>query len=122
MSSPACGTYRRLEPYDYRPERLSHDAYISLPGDARVAVDKRALTAITLSFSRSAPAAGTTGPLVSVGDGEDADFARADVRGAIVQTEGIASPRQAARSSRVRAVGQVQISPHGTCMRCAPRR
>ncbi len=102
----------RLDEYGYRTELLSHDAYVSLPGAARVDVDNQTLTAITHSFSRGAPAAGVTGRLVYVGDGEDADFARADVRGAIVLTEGIASPGQAARSSRAGALGQIQISPH----------
>ena len=37
-----------------------HDAYISLPGKARVDVDNQALTSITHSFSRSSPAKGVT--------------------------------------------------------------
>ena len=89
-----------------------HDAYISLPGKARVDVDNQTLTSITHSFSRSSPAHGVTGRLVYVGDGDEADFAGRDLRGAIVLTEGIASPGQAARASHAGAVGQVQISPH----------
>jgi hypothetical protein len=103
---------RRLDEYGYRTELLHHDAYISLPGRSRVDVDNQALTSITHSFSRVSPPEGVTGRLVYVGDGEDADFAGQDLRGAIVLTEGIASPGQAARSSRAGAVGQVQISPH----------
>lgn len=103
---------QRLDEYGYRTELLMHDAYISLPGAARVDVDNQTLTAITHSFSRSAPTAGMTGRLAYVGEGEEADFVSTDVRGAIVLTEGIASPGQAARSSRAGAVGQVQISPH----------
>ena len=72
-----------------------HDAYISLPGKARVDVDNQALTSITHSFSRSSPAHGVTGRLVYVGDGDEADFAGRDLRGAIALTEGIASPGQA---------------------------
>ncbi len=89
-----------------------HDAYISLPGKARVDVDNQALTSITHSFSRSSPAQGVTGRLVYVGDGDAADFNGRDLHGAIVLTEGIASPGQAARASHAGAVGQIQISPH----------
>ncbi len=103
---------RRLDAFGYRTTLLHHDAYISLPGRARVDVDNQALTSITHSFSRSSPAEGVTGRLVYVGDGNAADFARHDVRGAIVLTEGIASPAQAANASGAGAVGQVQISPH----------
>ena len=102
----------RLDGYGYRTSMLSHDAYISLPGAARVDVDNQVLTAITHSFSRSSPATGISGKLVYVGDGEAADFAGRDLRGAIVLTEGIASPAQADLASRAGAVGQVQISPH----------
>jgi hypothetical protein len=102
----------RMDDYGYRTELLLHDAYISLPGAARVDVDNQTLTSITHSFSRPSAPGGVSGRLVYVGDGEEADFADKDVRGAIVLTEGIASPGQAARSSRAGAIGQVQISPH----------
>ena len=101
-----------LDEYGYRTNLIMHDAYISLPGKARVDVDNQALTSITHSFSRSSPPQGVTGRLVYVGDGDEVDFADRDLRGAIVLTEGIASPGQAARASHAGAVGQVQISPH----------
>jgi hypothetical protein len=104
--------HARMDEYGYRTELLLHDAYISLPGAARVDVDNQVLTSITHSFSRSAAPGGTTGRLVDVGTGEDVDFAGRDLRGAIVLTDGIASPAQAARASRAGAIGQVQISPH----------
>lgn len=103
---------RRLDEYGYRTQRVMHDAYISLPGASRVDVDNQTLASITHSFSRSSPPQGVSGKLVYVGDGEAADFAGRDVRGAIVLTEGIASPGQAARSSAAGAIGQIQISPH----------
>ena len=102
----------RLDEFGYRTELLHHDAYISLPGRARVDVDNQTLTSITHSFSRSSPAEGVSSRLVYVGDGGTDDFAGKDVRGAIVLTEGIASPGQAANASRAGAVGQIQISPH----------
>src|ERR1700733_14308941 len=103
---------RRMDVFGYRTELLHHDAYISLPGRARVDVDNQTLTSITHSFSRSSPPEGVTGRRVYVGDGSAADFAGLDVRGAIVLTEGIASPAQAANATRGGAIGQVQISPH----------
>jgi hypothetical protein len=103
----------KLDEYGYRTQLIMHDAYISLPGKAQVDVDNQVLTSITHSFSRSSPAHGVTGPLVYVGEGDAADFTdRDDLHGAIVLTEGIASPGQAARASRAGAIGQVQISPH----------
>ena len=102
----------KLDEYGYRTRLIMHDAYISLPGQSRVDVDNYTLASITHSFSRRSSANGVSGPLVYVGDGDPADFASRDLRGAIVLLEGIASPGQAARASRAGAVGQVQISPH----------
>ncbi len=102
----------KLDEYGYRTQRLLHDAYISLPGPARVDLDNQALTAITHAFSRASPASGVTGPLVYVGDGEAADLAGRNLRGAILLLEGIASPVQADRASKAGALGQLQISPH----------
>jgi len=101
-----------LEKYGYRTTLILHDAYISLPGAARVEVDGRALTSITHSHSKSSPAGGTHGKLVDVGDGTEADFAGRDLRGCIVMAEGIASPAVARRASLAGAVGQLHISPH----------
>ena len=113
MSCKACGYFQaKLDEYGYRTRLIMHDAYISLPGKARVDVDNQTLTAITHSFSRSSPPNGVTGRLVYVGEGDASDFSGRDLRGAIVLMEGIASPGQAARASHAGAVGQVQISPH----------
>jgi len=102
----------KLDEYGYQTKLIMHDAYISLPGKARVDVDNHTLTSITHSFSRSSPAQGVTGHLVYVGEGDEADFQSRDLHGAIVMMEGIASPGQAARASHAGAVGQIQISPH----------
>ena len=103
---------QRLDEYGYHTRLIMHDAYISLPGKARVDVDNQTLTSITHSFSRSSPPNGVTGRLVYVGDGDAPDFNGRDLNGAIVLMEGIASPGQAARASHAGAIGQVQISPH----------
>ena len=97
----------------YRTTLLQHDAYISLPGPARVEVDGQALRAITHSFSRPSPQGGLEGRLVYVGEGSAADFARAGaLDGAILVAEGIASPAVADRARRAGAAGQLHISPH----------
>ncbi|MGI4955254.1 MAG: M28 family metallopeptidase [Janthinobacterium lividum] len=98
----------------FRTTMLRHDAYISLPGEARVTVDGAPLTAITHSFSRPSPAGGLSAPVVDLKTGSDADFARlaAGVRGAIVLVDGIASPAVAARAAAAGAVGQLHVSPH----------
>jgi len=62
----------RLDEYGYRTKLIMHDAYISLPGKARVDADNQTLTSITHSFSRSSPPGGVTGRLVYVGDGDEA--------------------------------------------------
>ncbi len=102
----------QMDAAGYRTTLLSHDAYISLPGAARVEADGRALTAITHSFSRQSPTTGVSGRLVYLGDGAEKDFARDDLAGVIVLVEGIANPGVAARAARAGAVGQLHISPH----------
>ncbi|MCW3475564.1 M28 family metallopeptidase [Limobrevibacterium gyesilva] len=102
----------RLDEYGFRTQMLLHDAYISLPGPARVTVDGSALKALTHSHSQASPAGGVSGPLVDVGEGTAADFAGRDLRGCIVLAEGIANPAVARRASLAGAAGQLHISPH----------
>ncbi len=102
----------RLDEYGYRTRVILHDAYISLPGRARVEVDGTTLTAITHSMGRSSPAGGLSAPMVYVGNGSAAEFAGKDVRGKIVLAEGIATPVVAALARDGGAVGQLHISPH----------
>ena len=96
----------------FRTEMLMHDAYISLPGKASVVVAGLPLQAITHSFSLASSEGGLSARLVDVGAGTDADFARFDLRGAIVLVDGIASPAVAARAARAGAAGQLHVSPH----------
>src|SRR5580658_7283374 len=74
----------KLDEYGYRTRLIMHDAYISLPGKARVDVDNQTITSITHSFSRSSSANGVTGHVVYVGDGDASDFTGRDLTGAIV--------------------------------------
>ena len=100
---------RTIAGFGYRTEIVKHDAYISLPGAAKVEVGNAVLTAITHSHARSGV---VTGRVVDVGAGDAAGFAGKDVRGAIVLAEGIASPGVARLASEGGAVGQLHISPH----------
>lgn len=102
----------RLEEYGYRTRIIRHDAYISLPGEARVEVDGRRLAAITHSMARSSPGEGLCADLVYVGAATPADFAGKDVRGKIILAEGIATPQVAALARDAGAAGQLHISPH----------
>ncbi len=103
---------RQMDEAGFRTTLLSHDAYISLPGPASVTIDGAALTAITHSFSRPSPPEGLTAPLIDLGDGTDADFARPGVSGAIALVNGIASPAVATRAARAGAAGVLHASPH----------
>ncbi|HEY0420268.1 MAG TPA: M28 family peptidase [Acetobacteraceae bacterium] len=102
----------RLDEYGYRTKLIFHDAYISLPGAARVVVDGTTLTAITHSHSQASGPEGVSGRLVDLGRGRAEDFAGKDVRGCIVLLNGIASPVAARLASRAGAIGQLHVSPH----------
>ena len=102
----------KLDGFGYRTALLSHDAYISLPGAARVIADGVELTAITHSFSQPSPPGGLSAPMAYLGEGTAQDFAGRDLRGHIVLVEGIASPAVAARAAHCGAAGQLHISPH----------
>jgi hypothetical protein len=102
----------RMRDYGFSTDLILHDAYISLPGRARVTAGNEQFNCITHSFSRSSPPQGLTADLVYLGAGGDADFAAQNVRGKIALVEGIANPAVSRRASRAGAVGQLHISPH----------
>ncbi|MDL2408690.1 M28 family peptidase [Rhizobium calliandrae] len=101
-----------MDAYGYRTRLLSHDAFISLPGRARVEADGEALRCITHSMSISTPAGGIDAELIHVGEGHEADFASRDVRGKIVLVDGIATEEVAALASAAGAIGQIHVSPN----------
>lgn len=101
-----------LGPIGFHTTLLEHDAYISLPGPARIVVSGREITAITHSFSRAAPHAGLTAGVVPVGRGHGADYAGLDVRGKIVLVDGIATPETSHAASAAGAAGQIHVSPN----------
>jgi len=101
-----------LDEYGWRTELILHDAYISLPGRARIEVGSASPDCITHSFSRPSGPGGVRGNLVYAGAGAPADFAEVDATGRIVLLENIANPAATLRASQAGAVGQIHISPH----------
>ncbi len=101
-----------LDGYGFHTRLLRHEAYISLPGRARIVIGNETPDCITHSFSRPSPAGGLTARVVYAGAGRPEDFAAIDARGKIVLLEGIANPGASLRASRAGAAGQVHISPH----------
>jgi hypothetical protein len=102
----------RLDEYGYRTDLISHPAYISLPGAARLNVGNVSPRCITHSFSRPSRAGGTRGRLVYAGAGTESDLAKVDARDAILLLDGMATPGAAHRAAGTGAIGQVHISPH----------
>jgi len=102
----------QMDSYGYRTQLLSHDAFISLPGAAKVEIDDESLRCITHSMSVSTAAAGVSGDLVYVGEGSKADFSGKDVAGKILLVDGIATEEVAALASAAGALGQLHVSPN----------
>jgi hypothetical protein len=92
------------------------DAYVSLPGEASLAVtapEHRALTCITHSFSRATGPAGLSAPLVYVGKGTAADYAEVNVRGKVALIDGLAMPANAFAADAAGAAGIICANPAG---------
>ena len=101
-----------LDAYGFRTELIEHDAYISLPGRARIEIGSQTPDCITHSFSRPSGPGGVRGSVVYAGTGSPADFAGIDAKGRIVLLEHIANPAASLRASQAGAIGQIHISPH----------
>ncbi|MFT4180926.1 MAG: M28 family peptidase [Rhizobium sp.] len=102
----------QMDSYGYRTQLLSHDAFISLPGAAKVEIEGESLRCITHSMSVSTAAAGISGDLAYVGEGRQADFAGKDLAGKIVLVDGIATEEVAALASAAGALGELHVSPN----------
>src|SRR5579864_847071 len=88
----------RYEAAGFSTRIIRHEAYISLPGPARIEHDGRTLKAITHSMAMPSPREGLWGRLVYAGEGEARDFAGIDASGRIALVEGIATPDVAVRA------------------------
>ncbi|KMO36891.1 hypothetical protein VP06_08950 [Methylobacterium aquaticum] len=95
----------------WRTELIGHDAYISLPGKARLFVGGTRLDCITQSFSQPSGPAGLRAPVVYAGSGGSRDLTGLDVAGRIVLLDGIANPAASLRASQAGALGQIHVSP-----------
>jgi len=102
----------KMKDYGFATDLILHDAYISLPLEARIVTADGEHRCITHSFSQSAPAEGLTAGLVDVGSGSAAEFAGKDVRGKIVIVDGVAGPVVARRATEAGALAQLHVSPH----------
>jgi hypothetical protein len=101
-----------LDGYGYKTDLILHDAYISLPGRAKIEIEGDTPDCITHSFSQPSPTSGLHGTVVYAGNGRLEDFASIDARGKIVLLEGMANPSASRNASLAGAIGQVHISPH----------
>lgn len=101
---------RQLDSMGFATTLILHDAYISLPGAARLEAGPEAPACITHSFSRPSGPQGVSGELVYLGVGGEQDFQGRDLRGKIVLVDGLASPAVSLRASRANAIGQVHVS------------
>jgi hypothetical protein len=101
-----------LDGYGFHTDLIRHDAYISLPGRARIEIGSQTPDCITHSFSRPSSPGGLRATVVYAGRGRAEDFAGLDVRGRIVLLESIANPAASLRASQAGAAGQIHISPH----------
>ncbi|HVY16341.1 MAG TPA: M28 family peptidase [Rhodopila sp.] len=101
-----------LDGYGYDTDLVLHDAYISLPGKARIDCEAEAPDCITHSFSQPSPPGGLHGVVVYGGNGRAEDFAAIDARGKIVLLDGMANPSASRNASQAGAIGQIHISPH----------
>jgi hypothetical protein len=102
----------QLKGYGLRTELILHDAYVSLPGSARLIVDGASPHCITHSFSQTSALDGSKGRLVYAGSGTADELAAVNCAGAILLLEGIATPAASSRASQAGAVGQIHISPN----------
>jgi N-acetylated-alpha-linked acidic dipeptidase len=103
---------RQLDGMGFATTLIQHDAYISLPGAARLEAGPETPACITHSFSRPSGPQGVSGELIYLGFGTEQDFQGRDLRGKIVLVDGLASPAVSLRASRANAVGQVHVSAH----------
>ncbi len=102
---------QQMDSFGYQTQLLFHDAWISLPVSAQVRVAGQHLTGITHSMSVSTGPAGISAELVYVGEGGEADFASASVRGKIALVDGITTEEVAVLAKQYGALGQLHISP-----------
>ena len=111
--SAAAYAEQQLRAFGYRTHIAAHDAYISLPGPATLAITHpapREVFCITHSMGRSTGPGGAAADLVDVGKGRREDYERAGARGKIALVDDLATPEQAVLGSQIGAAGIVFVS------------
>ena len=86
---------------------LLHDAYISLPGSARLVCSGRSFSCITHSFAATTPPQGISGALVDLGRTRDS---LANVNSKIALVDGLAMAVSVEELRRAGAIGQVFVN------------
>lgn len=100
----------QLRAYGYKTQLVHHDAYISLPGSARLMVEVPAqeeIECITHAFNVSSPKDGLSGELVYLASLDELDHK--DVAGKITLTPGMASWQSVHRLEQAGAAAQIYI-------------
>ena len=106
----------RCRAYGMAVREYAIEAYVSLPGVASLAVtspEGRPLLCLTHSFSRATGPAGLAAPVIYVGAGTAADYAAANVRGALALVDGLAMPATAHAADAAGAAGIICANPEG---------
>ena len=115
----------QLRSFGYAAQTIVHDAYISLPGAASLAVvrpESRDVPCITHSMGIPTGPGGVAAELVYAGKGAPEDYAHAgNAAGKVALVEGRATPQHAVNATRAGVLGLICISGrHAHEMCCSP--
>lgn len=99
----------RLDSLGYKTDLILHDAYISLPGEARLRVGDQAFRCITHSFS--APTAGMTATIVDIGSTASPECGELDIVQKVALLNGIAFPDTVADARLAGVAALIFINP-----------
>jgi hypothetical protein len=103
----------KLKEWDINYQRITHPAYISLPGKASVLINingtQSALESITHSMGVSTPAEGISGTVVYVGAGTPEDYEDFP-SGSVALINGLATPKGTLNAGKAGAAGVIFIN------------
>jgi len=108
-------TQRQLRAAGCRTTLILHDAFISLPGPASLAVARAgeptgSVPCVTHSFAASTGPDGIEAPMVYAGGGTPVEFATASPQGKIAVVDGLANPARVQAGQAAGAVGLVFLN------------
>lgn len=102
---------RLLDSFGVTTRLIEHDAYISLPGPARILVEGGpGPECYTTSFGVNTPPGGVTAELIYCGHGGPADLADLDLRGKIALMDGLPAAPKTLAVEAAGAIGQINIA------------